>query len=158
MAHFAEINENNIVQRVLVVDNDNEDRGQEFLADDLGLSGIWVQCSYNHNFRGCFPAINYHYDADLDVFYPPNPHPSWTLDTSLSPHPNWVSPAGLAPDGGHRWNEESQQWEKPPKPEDYPSSIWNSEMGAWTPPVAYPDDGKTYEWNEQNQEWVELSE
>jgi hypothetical protein len=51
MAHFAEIDENNIVLRVLVVANENEDRGQQFLAEELGLGGTWVQTSYNSNFR-----------------------------------------------------------------------------------------------------------
>lgn len=54
MAHFAEIDENNIVVRVLVVDNSQEHRGQEFLANDCGLGGTWVQTSYNANFGGKF--------------------------------------------------------------------------------------------------------
>lgn len=54
MAHFAEINSNNKVLRVLVVDNSQEGRGQQFLADDLGLGGTWIQTSYNANFGGKF--------------------------------------------------------------------------------------------------------
>jgi len=50
MAHFAEIDNTNKVLRVLVVDNAQEERGQEFLANDLGLGGTWVQTSYNANF------------------------------------------------------------------------------------------------------------
>lgn len=68
MAHFAEIDENNIVLRVLVVDNSKEERGQEYLADELGLGGTWVQTSYNANFRGKFAGIGDIYDADLDQF------------------------------------------------------------------------------------------
>ena len=57
MAHFAEIDGNNIVLRVLVVTNEEEHRGQEFLANDLNLGGTWVQTSYNANFGGKFAAI-----------------------------------------------------------------------------------------------------
>lgn len=71
MAHFAEINSNNEVLRVLVVDNSQEDRGQEFLANDLGLGGTWIQTSYNANFRGKYAGIGDIYDAVNDVFYTP---------------------------------------------------------------------------------------
>jgi hypothetical protein len=47
MAHFAEIDSNNIVLRVLVVADEKENNGQEFLADELGLGGVWIQTSYN---------------------------------------------------------------------------------------------------------------
>jgi hypothetical protein len=57
MAHFAEINSDNKVLRVLVVDNSQENRGQEFLANDLGLGGTWIQTSYNNNFGGKFAGI-----------------------------------------------------------------------------------------------------
>ena len=54
MAHFAEIDENNIVTRVLVISDEQEHRGQEFLADELGLGGTWIQTSAN-----CFGGIHY---------------------------------------------------------------------------------------------------
>ena len=57
MAHFAEIDSDNKVLRVLVVDNSQEDRGQDFLANDLGLGGTWIQTSYNNNFGGKFAGI-----------------------------------------------------------------------------------------------------
>jgi hypothetical protein len=57
MAHFAEIDSSNKVIRVLVVDNSQEHRGQEFLANDCGLGGTWVQTSYNANFGGKFAGI-----------------------------------------------------------------------------------------------------
>jgi hypothetical protein len=57
MAHFAEIDSDNKVLRVLVVDNEQEHRGQEFLAEDLGLGGTWIQTSYNANFGGKFAGI-----------------------------------------------------------------------------------------------------
>lgn len=56
MAHFAKI-ENNIVTQIVVVDNSQEHRGQEFLAEDCGLGGTWIQTSYNANFGGKFAGI-----------------------------------------------------------------------------------------------------
>lgn len=63
MAHFAELNSENKVIRVLVVDNSQEHRGQEFLADDCGLGGTWVQTSYNSNFGGKFAGIGDTWDG-----------------------------------------------------------------------------------------------
>ena len=71
MAHFAEIDKDGIVLRVLVVDNSQEDRGQEFLADDLGLGGTWVQTSYNANIRGKYAAVGDKYDKKKDEFISP---------------------------------------------------------------------------------------
>ena len=73
MAHFAEIDSNNTVLRVLVVDNSQESRGQEFLANDLGLGGTWLQTSYNNNIRGKYAAIGDTYDSINDVFITPEP-------------------------------------------------------------------------------------
>jgi hypothetical protein len=85
MAHFAEIDQNNTVLRVLVVDNSLEDRGADFLANDLGLGGTWIQTSYNGKIRYNFAAIDYTYDPDADAFIAPKPicgHPELTLNTS----------------------------------------------------------------------------
>lgn len=73
MAHFAEIDSNNKVLRVLVVDNAQENRGQEFLANDCGLGGTWIQTSYNANIRGKFAGIGDIYDPINDVFIYPEP-------------------------------------------------------------------------------------
>ena len=70
MAHFAELN-NNVVLRVLVVPNEQEHRGQEFLADDLGLGGTWIQTSYNATIRGKFAGVGDTYDSVNDVFVAP---------------------------------------------------------------------------------------
>ena len=68
MSHFAEIDENNIVIRVLVGDNNdpNGDEGLQWFIENLG--GVWVQTSYNDNFRGKFAGIGDHYNAKLDIF------------------------------------------------------------------------------------------
>lgn len=71
MAHFAELDENNIVLRVLVIDNQHEDNGQQFLAETLGLGGTWKQTSYNGKIRGKFAGVGDTYDADLDEFVSP---------------------------------------------------------------------------------------
>ncbi len=73
MAHFAEIDETNTVVRVLVVPDDEEYRGQEFLADDLGLGGTWVQTSYNSKIRYNYAGIGYIYDPIDDAFIAPMP-------------------------------------------------------------------------------------
>jgi hypothetical protein len=70
MAHFAEI-KNGIVTRVLVVPDEQEHRGQDFLANDLKLGGRWVQTSYNNRIRGHFAGIGYTYNEAGDVFVPP---------------------------------------------------------------------------------------
>lgn len=73
MAHFAEIDNTNKVLRVLVVDNSQEHRGQDFLANDCGLGGTWIQTSYNANIRGKFAGTGDIYDPINDVFVTPEP-------------------------------------------------------------------------------------
>lgn len=73
MAHFAEIDNNNKVLRVLVVHNDLEHRGAEFLSQDLGFGGTWIQTSYNGNFRKNYAGVGYTYDANRDAFIAPKP-------------------------------------------------------------------------------------
>lgn len=90
MAHFAEIDENNIVVRVLVVGDDQEDRGQEFLANDLGLGGTWLKTSYNTQggvhtlggtpFRKNYAGAGYSYDETRDAFIPPKCHDTAVLN------------------------------------------------------------------------------
>jgi hypothetical protein len=82
MAHFAHI-DNNIVKRVIVISDDNcpdpapdnEQQGQAFIANVLGLAGEWKQTSYNGNFRGRYAGLGYTYDPNLDEFVAP-PEPS----------------------------------------------------------------------------------
>jgi len=71
MAHFARIGDGNIVTEVVVVANEIEHRGEQFLSEDLGLGGRWIQTSYHNNFRGTFAAIGYLYDEANDVFVVP---------------------------------------------------------------------------------------
>jgi hypothetical protein len=109
MAHFAQIDENNIVQHVLVVDNSQEHRGQEFLADDLGLGGRWIQTSYNGNFRKQYAGIGFYYDETKDIFVSIQPFQSWTLDENN----DWKAPIEHPLDGKlYLWNEENKIWEE----------------------------------------------
>lgn len=109
MAHFAEIDSNNIVLRVLVVDNSQEHRGEEFLAVDCGLGGRWVQTSYNSNIRGKFAGIGNIYDEEADRFYSPSPFPSWTLNRSAW---QWEAPTPMPNDGQeYRWVEDDLNWQ-----------------------------------------------
>jgi hypothetical protein len=88
MAHFARIDENNVVQEVLVVSNDLEHRGHDFLANDLGLGGTWIQTSYSESFRKNFAGIGFYYDAEKDAFIPPKPGDNFVLDQDTC---KWVS-------------------------------------------------------------------
>jgi len=80
MAHFAQVNDQNVVQQVIVISDDvapdpapdNEAQGQAFIADVLGLAGEWKQTSYNGNFRGRYAGLGYTYDPDLDEFVAPS--------------------------------------------------------------------------------------
>lgn len=69
MAHWAEIDENNIVLRITVGDNNDPDEGYSWLINNLG--GRWIQTSYNANFRGKFAGIGDIYDEINDIFYTP---------------------------------------------------------------------------------------
>lgn len=104
MSHFAEIKDN-IVQRVLVVGDDQEHRGAEFLALDLGLGGTWVQCSYNGTIRKQFCGSGYRYGPVNDVFIAPQPFPSWQLDANH----DWQPPVPM-PEGLCRWDEAALAW------------------------------------------------
>jgi hypothetical protein len=107
MAHFARI-ENNLVAEVLVVHNDLEHRGADFLANDLGLGGTWVQTSYNNNFRKQYASVGYTYDPIADVFVAPQPYPSWSLDANH----DWQPPTPKPEEGFWIWNEETLSWDE----------------------------------------------
>lgn len=85
MAHFAELDENNIVMRVIVVSNsdllnengeETEQKGIEFCKSLFGQDTKWVQTSYNNNIRKYFAGIGYTYNQELDEFVPPEVEPS----------------------------------------------------------------------------------
>ena len=128
MAHFAKINQNNIVVTVNVVHNnellidgvENEQKGIDFLNTLFNTNDNWKQTSYNtfggiHRlggtpFRKNHAGVGFTYDEGRDAFIAPQSYPSWTL---------------------------------------------NEDTCCWEAPVAYPDDGKRYSWNEEITNWVE---
>jgi hypothetical protein len=81
MSHWAELDDNNKVIRVVVGDNNDLDEGYQWLLDNLG--GTWIKTSYNGNIRKNYAGIGYSYDSDRDAFIAPKPdcHPDLvTLD------------------------------------------------------------------------------
>lgn len=121
MAHFAKLDSNNIVTQVIVVNNavitdpqgnESEQLGIDFCKSLYGQNTNWVQTSYNSNIRAHYAGIGFTYDSDNDVFYPPQPYPSWLLDENYI----WQAPVPYpAIEKGstdtYDWNEESQSWD-----------------------------------------------
>lgn len=109
MAHFAEVDENGLVLRVLVVPDAQEHRGQEFLSDDLGLGGTWVQTSYNARIRKNYAGIGMIYDNSRDAFISPQPYASWIFNEETC---QWEAPVAYPEDNlKYAWNEETTDWE-----------------------------------------------
>lgn len=80
MAHFAELDENDVVLRVIVVPDNQEHRGQEFCSEDLGLGGTWVQTSYNARIRKNYAGVGSKFDRARDAFISPACHDVAVLD------------------------------------------------------------------------------
>lgn len=119
MAHFAQLDDNNIVTQVIVVNNNEllDENGHESEAKGIAFcqslfGGNWKQTSYNGNFRKHYAGIGYIYDSARDAFISAKPFASWVL------------------------NEETCTWEAP----------WPR-----------PEGDKVYAWDEENQQWVEVS-
>jgi len=124
LAHFAQLDENNVVTQVIVVGNDDikdvngnevESIGVAFCQKLLGADTNWKQTSYNSNMRVRYAGIGYSYNAELDAFVAPQPYASWTLDSGTA---DWVSPLGAAPAltdaevaarSYYRWDEDAYQ-------------------------------------------------
>ena len=106
MSHFAEIDGNNTVLRVLVGDNSMPNEGYDWFIENLG--GTWIQTSYNGNIRKNFAGIGFTYNEELDAFIPPKSFDSWILneETAL-----WEPPTPYPNDGGiYSWNEADLSW------------------------------------------------
>ena len=117
MAHFAKIDENNIVTQVIVIHNnellvdgeESETKGIDFCESLYGHRN-WVQTSYNNNMRYNYAAAGYVWDSENDAFYAPQPYPSWSLDENYI----WQSPVPMPEDASsekiYSWDEENQEW------------------------------------------------
>ena len=115
MAYFAELDDNNVVLRVLSVSNNdcpdpapaNEQQGIDFLVG-LGLGTKWKQTSYNGNFRKNYAGIGYTYDVARDAFIAPQPYASWVLNETTC---QWEPPVAYPTDGErYRWDEDTTSW------------------------------------------------
>ena len=114
MAHFAELDENNVVLRVIVVGNADTSDANGVEKEYIGAAfcerlfgGTWKQTSYNANFRKNYAGVGYVYHADIDAFVSPQPHPSWTLDANAQ----WQAPVPMPTDGGmYTWDEATTSW------------------------------------------------
>ena len=115
MAHFAELDENNTVIRVIVVHNnelldengnESEQKGINFCIAHYGST--WIQTSYNRNFRKNYAGIGYTYDPVADHFFAPQPYPSWTLDADAK----WNAPTPMPVEEGKffAWDEPTLSW------------------------------------------------
>jgi len=102
MAHFAKLDENNTVTNVIVAEQNFINSGR------VGDSFLWVQTSYNSNFRKNYAVIGYTYDADRDAFIAPKPYTSWILNETTC---HWEAPEPYPDDGkDYTWNEETTAW------------------------------------------------
>lgn len=120
MAHFAQLDSNNVVLQVIIVANKDtadangnevESIGVAFCKNLLGANTNWKQTSYNNNFRKRYAGVGYTYNPSLDAFVRPKPYPSWVLNTVTV---------------------------------------------DWDAPIAKPNDGKPYKWDESTRSWVEV--
>jgi len=110
MAHWAEIDENNLVLRIVVGDNEdpNGDEGYPWLLDNL--KGRWSKTSYNATIRKNDAGAGITYDEQLDAFIPPKPFASWILNTDTC---QWLPPIAKPDAETNIWDEESVSWVKP---------------------------------------------
>ena len=149
MAHFAELDNNNVVLRVVVISNDDVDAnggdlstGAEDFVEALipaSSGGVaWKQTSYNNNFRKQYAGPNYSYDTSKNMFIVPKPYASWTLNSSGDweapvTYPNDLEEGGLFVNTS--WDEDNSRW-----------------LGT-----TFSESGETdYRWNASNLTWVEL--
>jgi hypothetical protein len=114
MAHYAFLDDNNIVTEVIVGRHEYET--VDGISDWETYYGEFrnqrcVRTSYNNNIRKNYAGIGYTYDDGRDAFIPPQPYPSWVL---------------------------------------------NETTCLWDAPVAYPDDGQPYSWDEDTTSWVQI--
>jgi len=162
MAHFAQLDEKNIVINVIVVNNselldkngqESEEKGAAFCKSLFGADTRWVQSSFNANFRKNYAGIGCIYNADIDAFIPPKPweYPSFVIDPVTC---DWVPPKPRPTDDVYKWNEDLVTWLPVSAP--YPSWIKQGNPLMWVAPVPYPNDGGLYRWDEDSQSWEAL--
>jgi hypothetical protein len=145
MAHFAKLDENDIVEKVVVVGNDvptaagplgeNDMHADgESYCQNLFKGGVWKQTSYNNNFRKQYAGIGYTYDSVKDKFIRPQPYPSWTLNAD----DDWEAPVAYPTVQNvdeniqlpvKEWSENDQTWKSTGT--DSNNYLWNSATSSW---------------------------
>ena len=122
MAHFAKLDENNVVTQVIVVDNKDTSDASGVEKEHIGAAfcerlfgGEWKQTSYNGNMRKNYAGIGFTYNANIDAFVPPQPFASWILNNDTA---QWEAPVAMPDDGQmYTWNEETTSWDVAEQPE-----------------------------------------
>ena len=121
MAHFTQLDANNVVTQVIVVANSDTADASGVEKEYIGAAfceklfgGTWKQTSYNGSIRKNYAGVGYSYDSERDAFIPPKPYNSWVLneDTCL-----WEAPVAMPADAGtgeppkrYTWDEATTSW------------------------------------------------
>tara|TARA_R100001509_G_scaffold73001_1_gene40716 strand:+ start:1632 stop:2078 length:447 start_codon:yes stop_codon:yes gene_type:complete len=145
MAHFAKLDENDIVEKVVVVgndvptaagplgENDMHSDGESY-CQNLFKGGVWKQTSYNNNFRKQYAGVGDTYDSVKDKFIRPQPYPSWTLNAD----DDWEAPVAYPTVQNvneniqlpvKEWSEDDQTWKSTGT--DSNNYLWNSATSSW---------------------------
>ena len=141
MAHFAQLDGNNVVTRVVVVGNDIETAAGPLGANDMHVDGetwcvnffkggTWKQTSYNHNFRKQYAGKGFTFDAAKDKFISPQPYASWALDGN----DDWQAPVPNPTDTTDKiisWDEDNQRWTATDKSDPPNNFNWDASALAW---------------------------
>ena len=110
MSHWAELDNNNIVTRVVVGNNNDPDEGYQWIMDNLG--GTWVKTSYNGNIRKNFAGVGMTYDSTRDAFIPLKQYESWVLNEQTC---IWEAPTPMPVDNKYYyWDEDTTSWVEVP--------------------------------------------
>jgi len=146
MAHFAELDENNIVKRVIVVGNDVPTANGPLGENDMHVDGEtyckklfggnWKQTSYHGNFRGTYAGKGFSFDVSKNKFIPPQPYPSW----SLNAQDRWEAPIsrpsiqsyndnGVDTPYTISWSEENLRWEGIDNNQQ--NNYWDPNTSTW---------------------------
>ena len=150
MAHYAFLNENNIVTEVITGVDENTTQIDANGNTIGGSSEAWEEfygnfrsqtckrTSYNGNIRKSYAMVGSFYDSEKDIFIQPSPHQSWVLNENS----DWVAPIPMPTEGFWFWDEENLSW--------------NEYIPIPNPLVPYPLDGKIYAWSEDSNSWYEV--
>lgn len=136
MAHFAEIDANSLVASVIVVPDEHEDHGQEFINNTLGLPGVWLQTSYTSREGN-------RVDPDTNEITVPGEHFRYNYAGK-----GYSWDANFGNDGAFI----------PPRPEGMNSWVVDPLSATWIPPVPMPEGDGIWVWSEDDGAWIDVGE